>query len=106
MTGEVTSLIGTAEVADHDWLAIERKVGCACSVPVDSMAERGRQVATAGPIRIGVGHAVRPELAAELVPRLQTCPGIADIVTYEVGPSVGAHTGPGTLDIVYDPVSR
>jgi fatty acid-binding protein DegV len=28
----------------------------------------------------------------------------SEIVVYEVGPSVGAHTGPGTLGVVYTPV--
>ena len=30
--------------------------------------------------------------------------GSSGIVIYEVGPSVGAHTGPGTLGVVYTPI--
>jgi hypothetical protein len=40
-----------------------------------------------------------------IVRRLQPCPGVAEMVTYEVGPSVGAHSGPGNIGVVYAPVS-
>ena len=71
---------------------------------IESMAERARHVATTRQIRVGVGHAMRPALATELVRQLDGCEGIAEILIYEVGPSVGAHTGPGTVGVVYAPV--
>jgi DegV family protein with EDD domain len=70
---------------------------------VDAMA---RYVAdrSAGRVqRAGVGHAGAPDLADELAGLLDTVPDVAEIVRYEVGPSVGAHTGLGTAGCVFFP---
>ena len=73
---------------------------------VDVMVEGTLRIATEQPLRVGVGHAVNPDVAALLIERLTAEPGIVDVTTYEVGPSVGAHTGAGTFGVVYAPVGR
>ncbi len=71
---------------------------------IDSMVRHTVELATTRPHRIGVGHAghndVATQIAAELTERL----GSSEVSIYEVGPSVGAHTGPGTIGIVYTPI--
>jgi DegV family protein with EDD domain len=68
-----------------------------------AMVARVHELAQSQPIRVGVGHALRADLASEIIDRLQTSGTHAEIVTYEIGPSVGAHTGPGTIGVVYAP---
>jgi len=69
------------------------------------MAAHVRRVALTGrPLRVGVGDADRPGLGAELTAALEGAEGIAELTRYEVGPSVGAHSGPGTLGAVWAPL--
>jgi DegV family protein with EDD domain len=72
---------------------------------IEVMVEGTRQHASQGAIRVGVGHALRPTLATAISSRVRGLPGVAEVVIYEVGPSVGAHTGPGTLGVVYAPLA-
>ncbi len=68
---------------------------------IETMIDGAVAAAETGALRIGVGHAVHHEVAEQITSRLDAqLPG-SEVVTYEVGPSVGAHTGPGTLGIVY-----
>lgn len=71
------------------------------SAAIDVMVERTLVDADVQPLRVGVGHAALPDVAAALVSRLVDRPGIVATTTYEIGPSVGAHTGPGTFGVVY-----
>lgn len=71
---------------------------------VDVMTSHTRVLAGLQPMRVGIGDALRPNIAAALVNRLADTLGIIDITRYEVGPSVGAHTGAGTIGIVYAPL--
>ncbi len=48
-------------------------------------------------LRVGVGVALAPDLAEALAEALRARPEVVDLVRYEVGPSVGAHTGAGTV---------
>jgi len=57
------------------------------------------------PQRVGVGDALKPELADEYAGRLAARPEVAELVRYEIGPSVGAHTGPGTVGACFFPVA-
>lgn len=50
-------------------------------------------------LRVGVGDANAPELAEQLAARL--APEVSDLVRYQVGPSVAAHTGAGTVGAVF-----
>ncbi|MGE0139502.1 MAG: DegV family protein [Ilumatobacteraceae bacterium] len=71
---------------------------------ITAMVERVHVLADSQTMRVGVGHALRADLAAEVVHRLSELGNAAELVTYEIGPSVGAHTGPGTIGVVYAPI--
>ncbi len=71
---------------------------------IEVMVEATIAAAASDPLRIGVGHAVHREVAEQIRTRLVTELPASDVVVYEVGPSVGAHTGPGTLGIVHAPL--
>ncbi|MHB1855493.1 MAG: DegV family protein [Acidimicrobiales bacterium] len=51
-------------------------------------------------LRIGVGAAAAEHLARRLVEALSG-PGVAEVVRYQIGPSVVAHTGLGTVGAVF-----
>jgi DegV family protein with EDD domain len=70
----------------------------------DAMAEYLLEASAGAPQRVGVGDAVAPDLAAEYAARLADRPEVAELVRYEIGPSVGAHTGPGTAGACFFPV--
>lgn len=63
-------------------------------------------VAAAGPsLRVGVGlsdRATQP-LVGALEDRLRADGGVRELVRYRIGPSVGAHTGPGTVGVMFAP---
>lgn len=73
------------------------------SEAIELMIDRTLQLARARPIRVGVGDAVRSEVARHLAERLEHKPGVASVTVYDIGPSVGAHTGAGTVGVVYAP---
>jgi len=58
-------------------------------------------------LRVGVGTAdtATDDLGQALEDRLRGQPAVLDLVRYRVGPSVGAHTGPGTAGAVFYPSS-
>lgn len=73
---------------------------------VDAMAERisppgGRPRRVA----VGVSDPATQALASALEGRLRSSPGVVDLHRYRIGPSVGAHTGPGTVGAYYHLVS-
>jgi DegV family protein with EDD domain len=68
-----------------------------------AMTENVRATAAGRPQRVGVGDAVAPDLADELEGALRAVPEVAELVRYEIGPSVGAHTGPGTVGACFFP---
>jgi DegV family protein with EDD domain len=70
----------------------------------DAMTEYLLEAAAGAPQRVGVGDAVAPDLAAEYAARLADRSEVAELVRYEIGPSVGAHTGPGTAGACFFPV--
>ncbi len=70
----------------HD---VENAVEVMIAYVVDSAADRT--------IRAGVGDALAPELAGAFATALQARPEVEQLVHYEIGPSVGAHTGAGTV---------
>ena len=53
--------------------------------------------------RVGISNGAADELAAALEARVKTFEFVNEVVQYEVGPSVGAHTGPGCTGIVFVP---
>lgn len=70
---------------------------------VAAMAEHVRASGTR--LRVGVGwaDAATEPLADDLVARLTGTPEVLDVVRYRIAPSVGVHTGPGTVGAVYYP---
>ncbi|MGH9031537.1 MAG: DegV family protein [Acidimicrobiia bacterium] len=70
---------------------------------IGAMTEYVRATADGRRQRLGVGDAVAPDLADELEGELRRLPEVAELVRYEIGPSVGAHTGPGTVGACFFP---
>ncbi len=73
------------------------------SEAIEQMVDRTVQLGRARPIRVGIGHAVRVDVARHLAERLEHGTGITSVTVYDIGPSVGAHTGAGTVGVVYAP---
>jgi DegV family protein with EDD domain len=72
---------------------------------VDAMTDYLVETAAGTPQRVGVGDALTPELAEEYAARLADRPEVDELVRYEIGPSVGAHTGAGTVGACFFPVA-
>jgi DegV family protein with EDD domain len=68
---------------------------------VDAMARHVEERAAGGRLRIGVGDGLAGDLADALEGRLRAGPAVEELVRYEIGPSVGAYTGPGTVGAVF-----
>ena len=64
---------------------------------VDAMTAYVAEQAHGAALRVGVGDALTPELAAAYATALRARPEVDELVHYEIGPSVGAHTGAGTV---------
>lgn len=71
----------------------------AVEVMADSVVAGGRPVRVAS----GLADQATAPLTSALVRRLEEHPLVVDIVHYRVGPSVAAHTGPGTAGVFYYP---
>jgi DegV family protein with EDD domain len=67
----------------------------------DLMATRVLGAGTGLRVGVAVADAGAEPLADLLADRLSAAPEVVDLVRYRVGPSVGAHTGPGTAGAVY-----
>ena len=67
-------------------------------------AGRARRV---GALRVGVGlsDAGTLGLVTALEDRLRDAAEVRELVRYRIGPSVGAHTGPGTVGAMFAPAS-
>jgi DegV family protein with EDD domain len=69
----------------------------------DLMAARIRSGGTNLRVGVGVADAGMMGLWDAVEDRLAGAPEVAEVVRYRVGPSVGAHTGPGTVGAMYAP---
>lgn len=73
----------------------------------DAAAQMVAEILAAGDrLRVGLSVAdpgARP-IVDELHRLLAAAPGHLEVLEYRVGPSVGAHTGPGTAGAVYHPI--
>jgi DegV family protein with EDD domain len=69
----------------------------------DAMAHHVRRAGR--PLRVGVGlsDAGTLPLVVALEDRLRDTAEVAELVRYRIGPSVGAHTGPGTAGAMFAP---
>ena len=73
---------------------------------VGLMATHSRAAAdTAGnagkALRIGIGNGDADEIAAALRAGVAAMPHVGEIIDYTVGPSMGAHLGPGNAGAVF-----
>jgi len=71
---------------------------------VDAMAGYVRERTIGRPHRAGVGQVGARQIGDELAARLGDLADIDEVVRYDIGPSVGAHTGLGTAGCVFFPV--
>lgn len=71
---------------------------------IERMATHVRASAAGQSLRVGVGDADRPDLGDRLADALAGASDVVELTRYEVGPSVGAHSGPGTVGAVWAPV--
>ena len=51
--------------------------------------------------RVGVADGASGSLAEQLFGRMAQLDGVEELLRYEVGPAVGAHTGPGCTGLVF-----
>lgn len=70
----------------------------------DVMAAHVRRAGTDLRVGIGTADAGVAHFWDVLEERLTGVPEVAETVRYRVGPSVGAHTGPGTVGVMYAPI--
>jgi DegV family protein with EDD domain len=84
------------------------EVGRASDVGEAADALTGYVRAAGSSLRVGVGLADGGTLPLVIAveERLRSAPEVAELVRYRIGPSVGAHTGPGTVGIMFAPLSR
>lgn len=69
----------------------------------DLMAGHVRAAGTDLRVGVGVADTGVAHLWDELERRLTAAPEVSEVVRYRVGPSVGVHTGPGTVGVMYAP---
>ncbi len=71
---------------------------------IDAMVSYVVESAGGQPVRLGIGEAGMAELSYVFEERLLNSGVVAELVRYELGPSVGAHTGWGTLGACFAPL--
>jgi fatty acid-binding protein DegV len=83
-------------------------VGSAADVDEATAVMAGRVRAAGAGLRVAVGiaDAAATPLWQALEAALAGAPEVAEVIRYRVGPSVGAHTGPGTAGAFFYPASR
>ncbi len=59
------------------------------------------RILSRGKARVAILHSVAPDLAASLGRRIEAAVAPALLITSCVGPTVGTHTGPGAVGVVY-----
>jgi DegV family protein with EDD domain len=87
VAGEIRA-VGTASTVDD-----------AADVMVDYATLAGDRLR----IAVGIADAGAAPLVTALESRLRGHPGVLELVRYRIGPSVGAHTGPGTAGAFFYP---
>ena len=88
MSGGDLSVIATADDLEH---AVDAMVADALAWPASS--SDGLRVA------VGTSDATSAPMSAALTAALSADDRVAELVQYRIGPSVGAHTGPGTAGL-------
>jgi len=110
--GRLGSSVGIVGDASADAAPVIRIAGGSTDVvgsgaTVDALADLMVATISAdpGPIRVAlcVADASAEPLRSATERRLAGLPGIVDLIHYRVGPSIGAHTGPGTAGAFWYP---
>lgn len=73
---------------------------------IDVMSTYAAGWGTGVTVAIGTADAPSRPLAARLADALAGLDGVDDVIDYRIGPSVGAHTGPGTFGLFVFPTIR
>jgi len=68
---------------------------------VELMAGRGP---AEGPIKIGITHAAAPERAREMLQAVTQSYDCCEVLTSQLSPVLGVHTGVGTVGVNFFPV--
>ncbi len=71
----------------------------------DVMAAFVRRAGSSLRVGVGLSDAGTVPLVTALEARLGAAPEVQELVRYRIGPSVGAHTGPGTVGTMFAPTS-
>ena len=66
----------------------------------------GHKPASALRVGVGVADAATSPLGEALVARLSAATEVLEVVRYRIGPSVGVHTGPGSVGAIFYPAGR
>ena len=84
---------------------VMQKVGEAADheAAVTAMADYVRRAGTGLRVGVGVADTASEPLSAALEARLRDAPEVDELLRYRIGPSVGAHTGPGTASAMWCP---
>jgi DegV family protein with EDD domain len=84
---------------------VMRKVGSAANVDeaADLMAAHIRAGGWQLRVGVGVADAGVADLVHAVEDRLAGAAEVQEVIRYRIGPSVGAHTGPGTVGAMYAP---
>lgn len=96
---DVVSEISVVSLAGPELTAVDQVT--TAEGAVESMAQHVLDVVGSGGATVGVGDAVVPDMADALQRHLVGSPVIDELFRYTVGPSVGAHTGAGTVGAVF-----
>ena len=78
-------------------------------IPVLSLVDGAARVRAAGAglrVAVGIADAAASPLWQALEAALAGAPEVTEVIRYRVGPSVGAHTGPGTAGAFFYPATR
>jgi DegV family protein with EDD domain len=87
--------LNDGEVAEYSKVrTFARAVDQIVEIVTTRVQDRGRA-------RVAVLHSVAPELAATVARRIETAVAPALLITDGVGPTVGTHTGPGAVGVVF-----
>ena len=107
--GRLSGDVGTTQTAAIPVLTLAggmmQPVGRAATVDEVAGIMAGFVVAAGPALRVGVGlsDAGTLPLVTALEDRLRASPEVRELVRYRIGPSVGAHTGPGTVGTMFAP---
>jgi fatty acid-binding protein DegV len=80
-----------------------REVGRVADLEAAAGAMASYVRAAGASLRVGVGlaDAATLPLVTALEDRLRVAPEVDELVRYRIGPSVGVHTGPGTVGAMF-----